>query len=94
MGCFGSVPVETKQGIEKKESKRKLSWGPQVPVDSALEAALMKAASRVVKVPSNSLEARALRRWSTSHQEEYKREQKEKHKSRNSITAIFTKAIK
>ena len=93
MGCFSSVPVESKTASGEKNSQRKMSWGPQVPVDSALEAALMKAESRIVKVPSNSLEARTLRRWSTTHQEEYKKDQKKKNsRGRNSITAIFTKA--
>ena len=77
--CGGGGNTSTIEPSGSKEkSGRKKSWGPQVPVDSALEAALLKAEGRVFKVSSDSLEGRAMRRWSATHQAEYEKEQREK----------------
>lgn len=59
-----------------KKAKRKKSWGPQVPVGSPLEAALLRAEQRVCKIDTNSLESKVMRRWSLTHQKEYENEKK------------------
>ena len=84
MGICVSKVVQEENQVKDEESKVEIEKDKGAESEtklSPLEASLLKAEKRVFDVASDSLEGRALRRWSVSHKEKFEEEERERRRS-------------
>ena len=83
MGVCVSRAVDEDNTVKAPKMKKVVSKPPEEEKKelTALELSLLKAEKRVHDVPSDSVEGRALRRWSLTHKKKYEEEEKERRQS-------------
>ena len=81
MGICDSKIGEKTQKVKKGESEEKKDSKTETKELTPLEASLLKAEKRAFDVSSDSLEGRALRRWSLTHKKKFEEEEAERRRS-------------
>ena len=81
MGICDSKIGEKTQVVKKGESEEKKDSKTETKELTPLEASLLKAEKRAFDVSSDSLEGRALRRWSLTHKKKFEEEEAERRRS-------------